>query len=116
MTTPADKPVYCFTVTASDITDPPTAYCNPEQVTVGTSNALIEFDLITPGYSFDPDTPITFAEPAADFPDLWVISATQVTMRDRCTVPGDYTFTIHVVEDETGKRFKVDPSIINTTH
>ena len=116
MTTPTDKPVHCITVTASDITDPPTAYCTPELVTVATSNALIEFDLTTPGYSFDPDTPITFAEPATDFPDLWVISATQVTMRDRCAVPGDYAFTIHLVEDQTGKRFKVDPAIRNVAH
>ena len=59
MTTPSDKPVFCFTVTASDSTYPPTAYCSPESYTVEDSNALIEFELVTPGYSFDPDGPIT---------------------------------------------------------
>lgn len=113
MTSPTDKPVFAFTVTASDVTDPPTAYCEPHLVTVDASNTLIEFDLVTPGYSFDPDTPITFNTATTDFPDLWVISATQVTIRDRCQTPGDFAFTIHVVEDSSGKRFGVDPVVRN---
>ena len=113
MTTPTDKPVYSFTVTASAVTDPPTAYCTPHLVTVTDTNTLIEFDLVTPGYSFDPDGAITFNTPTTDFPDLWVISATQVTMRDRCLTAGDFAFTIHVVEDSSGKRVNVDPTIRN---
>lgn len=113
MTNPTDKPVLSFSVTASDETDPPTAYCSPENINVTDGNSLIEFNLTTPGYSFDPETPITFNESTSDFPDLWVITATQITMRDRCTTAGTYAFTVHVVEDSTGKRFKVDPSITN---
>lgn len=113
MNTTIDKPVLSFTVTASDATDPPKAYCSPELVTVDVSNALIAFELVTPGYSFDPENPITFDEPAVDFPDIWIISPTQVTMRDRCTTAGDFAFNVHVVENESGTRFKVDPTIRN---
>ncbi|HEX2012886.1 MAG TPA: hypothetical protein VJN44_18300 [Roseateles sp.] len=113
MTTPVDKPVYSFTVTASDVTDPPTATCTPDLVTVDISNALIEFILVTPGFSFDPEAPITFNESTTDFPDLWAISATQVSVRDRCTTAGDYAFTVHLVQDESGQRLKVDPTIRN---
>ena len=113
MTTPTDKPVLSFTVTVNEETDPPTALCTPHLVTVDASNALIEFDLTTPGYSFDPDGPITFNTVTTDFPDLWFISATQVTMRDRCQTSGDFAFTIHVVEDSSGTRFGVDPTVRN---
>ena len=113
MTTPTDKPVLSFTVHVNEETDPPTALCTPHQVSVSTGNALIEFELLTPGYSFDPDTPITFNTATTDFPDLWFISATQVTMRDRCQTPGDFAFTIHVVEDSSGTPFSVDPTVRN---
>lgn len=112
--TPTDKPVLTFTVTASDVTDPPTAICSPDLVTVDTSNALIDFQLTTPGYAFDPDGPITFNEATTDFPDLWLISPTQVTLRDRCTTAGDFAFTVHVIESSSGRRLKVDPTIRNT--
>lgn len=110
---PTDKPVFSFTVSASDATDPPTAACSPEFVSVDVRNALIEFELVTPGYSFDPDAPITFNESTSDFPDLWVISATQLSVRDRCTTAGKFAFTLHLVEDSSGKAFKVDPLIVN---
>ncbi|UDF36646.1 UNVERIFIED_ORG: hypothetical protein LHJ69_06105 [Shinella sp. XGS7] len=112
--TPTDKPVFSFSVTASDVTDPPTATCTPESVTVDTSNALIDFQLQTPGYVFDPEGPITFNEATTDFPDLWFISPTQVTLRDRCTTAGDFAFTVHVIESSSGRRIKVDPGIRNT--
>lgn len=111
--TPSDKPVLSFTVTASDITDPPTATCSPELVSVDVSNALIDFQLVTPGYSFDPDGPITFDEVTTDFPDVWIISPTQVSLRDRCTTPGDFAFSVHVIQTSTRKRFKIDPTIRN---
>ncbi|MCV2367991.1 hypothetical protein [Roseateles oligotrophus] len=113
MTTPSDKPVFTFTVYASDATDPPTVTCSPAEITVGTSNGLIEFDLATPGFSFDPATPIVFSEPTTDFPDLWAISATQIMMRDRCTHAATLNFTIHVVEDSTGLCLSHDPTIKN---
>ena len=34
-------------------------------------------------------------------------------MRDRCLAPGDFAFTVHVVEDSSGKRFGVDPAVRN---
>lgn len=111
--TPSDKPVLSFTVTASDITDPPTATCSPELVSVDVSNALIDFQLVTPGYSFDPDGPITFDEATTDFPDVWIISPTQVSLRDRCTTPGDFAFTVHLIENVSKRRVKVDPTIRN---
>lgn len=111
--TPSDKPVLSFTVTASDITDPPTATCSPELVSVDVSNALIEFQLVTPGYSFDPEGPITFNEPTVDFPDLWMISPTQVTLRDRCSSAGDFAFTVHLIENASQRRLRVDPTIRN---
>lgn len=113
MSTPTDKPVLSFTVTVNEETDPPTTVCTPHLVSVSTPNALIEFDLVTPGYSFDPDSPITFNSVTTDFPDLWFISATQLTMRDRCINAGDFAFTIHVVADISGLRYSVDPTVRN---
>lgn len=113
--TPTDKPVLVFTVTANNLTDPPTAFCSPEMITVNVSNALVSFELTTPGFSFDPEGPITFNTSSPDFPDLWVTSNTLVSIRDRCTTPGDYPFTIHLVEDISQKRFSVDPYIKNGT-
>jgi hypothetical protein len=113
MTTPTDKPVFNFTVYASDATDPPTVTCSPAEITVGTSNGLIEFDLATPGYSFDPATPIVFNQATTDFPDLWAVSATQIMMRDRCTRAATLSFTINVVQDSTGLSLSHDPSIRN---
>lgn len=113
MTTPTDKPVFNFTVYASDATDPPTVTCSPEEITVSTNNGLIDFNLATPGYSFDPVTPIVFSELTTDFPDLWAVSATQVMMRDRCSKPATLSFTINVVENGTGRRLSHDPTIRN---
>ncbi len=113
MTTPIDKPVFTFTVNVSDATDPPTVTTVPAAITVGTSNGLIEFDLATPGYSFDPATPIVFNEPTTDFPDLWAVSATQVFMRDRCTKAATLNFNINVVEDSSGRCLSHDPQIKN---
>jgi hypothetical protein len=113
MTTPTDKPVFNFTVYASDATDPPTVTCSPEEITVSTNNGLIEFDLVTPGYSFDPTTPIVFNQETTDFPDLWAVSATQIMMRDRCTHPALLSFTINVVENSTGRSLSHDPAIRN---
>lgn len=113
MTTPSDKPVFTFTVNVSDATDPPTVTTVPAEITVGTSNGLIEFDLATPGYSFEPVAPIVFSEATTDFPDLWPVSATQVFMRDRCSKAATLNFTIHVLEDSSGRRLSHDPIIIN---
>ncbi|MCV2350764.1 hypothetical protein [Paucibacter sp. Y2R2-4] len=112
-TTSTDKPVFTFTVTASDATDPPTVSCTPGEITVDTSNALIEFDLVTPGYSFDPQSPIVFGEATTDFPDLWAISATQIAMRDRCSKAAVLNFTINVMQDATGLCLSHDPVIRN---
>lgn len=113
MTTPSDKPVFTFTVYVSDATDPPTVTTSPAEITVGTNNGLIEFDLATPGYSFDPATPILFSQATTDFPDLWAVSATQVFMRDRCSKAATLNFTIKVVEDSSGRSLSHDPIIKN---
>jgi hypothetical protein len=113
MSTSSDKPVFTFAVTASDATDPPTVSCTPAEITVTTPNALIEFDLLTPGYSFDPLNPISFHQETSDFPDLWVISGTQIAMRDRCSKPALLSFDINVVQDSTGQCLSHDPAIRN---
>lgn len=111
---PGDKPVLTFTVTASDATDPPTIGCTPDSLTVTDPNSLIELVLVTPGYSFDPERPIVFKTATTDFPDLWTISPTQITMRDRCSVLATLPFTINVVESSgQQRRLSLDPSIQN---
>jgi len=112
MTTP-EKPVLSFDVTGSNLTDPPTAICSPELVTVTAPNSLVQFQIVNAGYAFDPDAPIVFANPEGNFPDIWLLSDTQVAVRDRLTSGGDFSFTINLIETATGKRFSVDPGIRN---
>jgi hypothetical protein len=114
MTTP-EKPVLTFDVTGSNLTDPPTAICSPELVTVTAPNSLVQFQIVNAGYAFDPDAPIVFANPEGNFPDIWLLSDTQVAVRDRLTSSGDFSFTINLIETATGKRFSVDPGIRNET-
>jgi hypothetical protein len=112
MTTP-EKPVLSFDVTGSNLTDPPTAICSPELVTATATNSLVQFQIVNAGYAFDPDAPIVFANPEGNFPDIWLLSDTQVAVRDRLTSSGDFSFTINLIETGTGKRFSVDPTIRN---
>jgi hypothetical protein len=113
MTTP-EKPVLTFDVTGSNLTDPPTAICSPELVTVTAPNSLVQFQIVNAGYAFDPDAPIVFANPEGNFPDIWLLSDTQMAVRDRLTSSGDFSFTINLIETATGKRFSVDPGIRNS--
>lgn len=112
MSTP-EKPVLTFNVTGSNLTDPPTAICSPELVTVTDPNSLVQFQIVNQGYAFDPEAPIVFDNPGTNFPDIWLLSDTQVAVRDRLTSGGDFSFTINLIETETGKRFSVDPGIRN---
>lgn len=112
MTTP-EKPVLTFDVTGSNLTDPPTATCSPDLVTASEPNSLVQFQIVNPGYAFDPEAPIVFSDPGSNFPDIWLLSDTLVAVRDRLTSDGDFSFTINLIETGTGKRFSVDPTIRN---
>lgn len=113
--TTSEKPVLSFQVTGSNLTDPPTAICQPEIVTVTEPNSLVQLQIVNEGYSFDPDAPVVFNAPGTNFPDIWLISPTQVAIRDLLTSAGDFLFTINLIETETGKRLSVDPGIRNET-
>lgn len=113
MTSPSDKPVFCFTVSVSDSQDPPIVSCSPPTTTIATADTMIEFNLVTAGYSFDPATPIVFSQETTDFPYLWPVNATQVMMNDLCSVAANLSFTIKVIENGSGRSLSHDPIIRN---
>lgn len=113
--TTSEKPVLNFLVTGSNLTDPPTATCTPEMVTVRDPNTLVQFQIVNQGYSFDPEAPIVFDDPGTNFPNTWLLTDTHVAVRDRLTSSGDFSFTINLIETGTGKRVSIDPAIRNET-
>lgn len=109
----SDTPVYTVEVTASDVTDPPTISVNQNPLGVDVQNALLVFQLVSSGFEFPEEDAIVVTNPGDQFPNFYWIGPTQVGLRDRCTVSGNFDYTITVLETSTGRRHKVDPTIIN---
>jgi len=88
--------------------------CDPNPVSVNAANALIVFDVSTPGYTF-PNADAIVVDPAdPSFPiPSWTITATEASLLDLCNQPGSVDYTVNLVETATGRTLSVDPVIQN---
>lgn len=88
--------------------------CTPENVTVKSANTLLVFTLETAGYAFPEQNAIVVNQPGAEFPyALWQQAPKVVALYDRNSNLATYNYTIAVVDQFSGQRFSVDPTISN---
>ena len=88
--------------------------CQPDRVVVSTPNTLLVFALDTPGYVFPELNPVVVNQPGAEFPyAAWWQHPKAVALFDRGNNTADYSYTVNVVDQFSGQRFRLDPTISN---
>lgn len=88
----------------------------PNPVPVRLRNMLLTYQLLTPGYAFPDDEAIVVTGGAEQFPfPAWTQSASTAALLDLNDAPGDFPYTVRVVELATGRSLRVDPTIRNQT-
>jgi len=88
--------------------------CSPDPVKVRGADALLVFELTSPGWTFAKANAIALKEPAPDFPHVsWTIKPTTAVLVDLNRVKGTFPYNVAVVQTSTGKEFVFDPSIEN---
>lgn len=88
--------------------------CHPDNVTVKSANTLLVFTLETAGYAFPEQNAIVVNQPGADFPfAFWQQTPKVVALYDRNSNAASYSYTLAVVDQFSGQRFRADPMISN---
>lgn len=89
--------------------------CSPATATVsGGSNFLVTFKLQTPGYVFPGTDAVVVTNPGNQFPyGSWTMNPTSASIFDANTEPGDYPYTVTVINASTGGPVSMDPIIKN---
>jgi hypothetical protein len=88
--------------------------CSPDPVKVQGADALLVFEMTSPGWTFAKTNAIALKEPASDFPYAsWTIKPTTAVLVDLNRVKGTFPYNVAVVQTSTGKEFVFDPSIEN---
>lgn len=88
--------------------------CSPDPVKVQGADALLVFELTSPGWTFAKTGAIALKEPASDFPYAsWTIKPTTAALVDLNRVKGTYPYNVAVVQTSTGRQFVFDPGIEN---
>lgn len=83
-----------------------------------TPNALIIFNLISPGYYFPVNGSalvINSASASAEFPIAWYVNAATLALADFNNNRQTYKYTMTVVDAQTGRSIATDPGITNDT-
>lgn len=104
------------TVRVDDTVSPRKVICSPEKAEISGANALLTFQLETPGYAFREAQAIVVHEGGNQFPyPSWTTLATTAALFDLNTEVGDFRYRVHVVKISTGEELSVDPTIVNGT-
>jgi hypothetical protein len=86
----------------------------PDPVTILKPNALVTFNLLTPGYIYPVDgTALVVNDDQGEFPIAWYISPVSIGLADYNNAAGDYSYTMSVQDIATGQRISKDPQITN---
>ena len=87
---------------------------SPDPVVIQKKNALVTFNLVTPGYVFPFDgTALTISDGDDEFPIAWYINPVMIGLADYNNDVDDYAYTMTVQNIQTGQRISKDPSISN---
>lgn len=117
--TPIQTNVFAVTVTVATNSDnQPELQFNPDPVELTPqSNALIVYNLVSPGYYFPVDgTAIVInscSDPSKVFPIAWIVNASTLALGDYNNNATSYKYTMTVVNSQNGARIVTDPSINN---
>ena len=88
--------------------------CHPDPVVVKGADALLSFNLLTPGYAFALQGAIVVKNPGKDFPiPSWTVQSSSAALLDLCSFSAEYDYGVTVLEAATGKVLTVDPGIKN---
>ena len=88
--------------------------CQPERVAVSVANTLLVFSLETPGYAFPDTQSVVVNQPGQEFPyPVWLQHPKAVALFDRGSNAAEYAYTVNVVDQFSGQRSSVDPTIVN---
>jgi hypothetical protein len=93
-----------------------TPVCNPHDLPVAGSDAVLKFSLQTAGYVFLKDGAVVVNDPGDEFPfpsRTLPPNDTMVTLYDRNTATGAFGYTVFVQKIATGEILRVDPTINN---
>lgn len=88
---------------------------DPVQLSKG-ANALIVYNLVTPGYHFPVDGTalvINAEDASKEFPIAWVINASTLALGDYNSNSTSYKYTMRVISSSTGAAVVTDPTIDN---
>lgn len=88
----------------------------PDPVLITEADALITFNLLTPGYIFPVDgTALVINDDDGEFPIAWYLNPVVIALADYNNNGGDYSYTMTVQNIATGARLNKDPQIENGT-
>ena len=93
-----------------------TPVCDPHDLVVSGSDAVLKFSLQTPGYVFPKDGAVVVKDPGDEFPfpsRTLPPNDTHATLYDRNTGTGAFGYTVFVKKIATGEILRVDPTINN---
>ncbi len=88
--------------------------CSPDPVKVQGADALLVFEMVSPGWTFTDADAIVVDKPGTEFPyPSWTTKPTTAVLVDANTVKASYKYSVAVIQTSTGKRFVQDPGIDN---
>ncbi len=104
--------VYVVSVTVTSDND---LQFSPDPVVISKENALITFNLLTPGYIFPVDGTalVVNDDDEEEFPIAWYINPVMIGLADYNNNADEYEYTMTVQNIATGARIVKDPQIKN---
>lgn len=116
--TPIQTNVFPVTVTVvTPKNGQPTLQFQPDPINLTKqTNALIVYNLVSPGYHFPTDGTalvINCGDASKVFPIAWVINSSTIALGDYNSNATSYKYTMTAVNSQTGARVITDPTINN---
>ena len=88
--------------------------CSPDPVKVQGADALLVFEMVSPGWTFTDTGAIVVDKAGKEFPyPSWTTKPTTAVLVDANTVKASYKYSVAVIQTSTGQRFVQDPGIEN---
>ncbi|RVT49779.1 hypothetical protein [Rubrivivax albus] len=88
--------------------------CTPDPAAVSGSNVLINFRLVTDGWVFPDSGAVVVSQPGSSFPYAsWTLAPQSAALLDTVESKGDYSYTVTVMHQASGRRLSIDPTIRN---